>query len=92
MVLQRELKKYYSELANENIYSVVSEQENTFTIRCSLPNYKGYYNIVYELDEVLPFKLPRKGNIIETARVDIRNLWKNNGVLGFNLELKYMKM
>lgn len=92
--LQNELKKRYSELFNENIYSLVSEsdKDDTFSIRCYLPSYKGHYNIKYDLDGIQPFKLPKVNHIINIATVDIRNLWKSNDVLGFNLELKSVKI
>ena len=44
-ILQTQLKKEHSELFDKDIYSMISEQEDTFTLRCSLPNNKGKYFI-----------------------------------------------
>lgn len=75
----------------ELLYPLFSEQETTFTIRIYLPHVRQKYFIETTYDnEVVPFRIPRVGVVLREARIEIRNLWKNKGRIGFNLELKYL--
>lgn len=74
------------------IYSLYSDTETHFTIRCSLPNYNYKYSIKYYNSEnnQIPFKLPKKDSIIPKLSFDIRNLWHSNNRIGYNLQLKLL--
>lgn len=90
--LQKLLKSKNSELFNVDIYSIMSETEDKFTIRCYLPNYRGKYLIKYyvnDSDEL--FKLPKLNSIIDNCVIEIRNVWGKNNKYGFNIELKSIK-
>jgi len=88
--LQRLVKSKNSELFNTSIYKLMSEIDNDkFTIRCYLPNFKGKHLIKCYVDnneEI--FKLPRVNTIIDNCVIEIRNIWKTNDKSGFNIELK----
>lgn len=87
--LQTILKQKDSELYNKNIYNIMSEIDDKFTIRCYLPNYKGKYLIKYFINkEENVFRLPLVGAIIDNCTIEIRNLWKIKDKCGFNIELK----
>jgi hypothetical protein len=75
------------------IYPLCSEQDNTFTIRMSLPHVRQKYFIEaksLEENEVIPFRKPFVGTILTEAQAEIRNLWQNKGRIGFNIELKHV--
>lgn len=88
--LQRLVKSKNSELFNASIYKLMSEIDNDkFTIRCYLPNFKGKHLIKRYVDnneEI--FKLPRVNTTIDNCVIEIRNIWKTNDKSGFNIELK----
>jgi len=85
--LQNKLKNDYSELFNKDIYNIISEQENTFTLRCHLPNKNGKYFIKFN-ESTIGFKLPKQNCILDHALIEIRNVWCKDSKYGFNLELK----
>lgn len=90
--LQRLLKSKYSELFNVDIYSIMSERDDIFTIRCHLPNYKGKYFIKNETDNGdSVFKLPLLNATIDHCMIEIRNVWQTDKKYGFNVELKSVK-
>lgn len=73
----------------ETVYPLFVEGEVFFNIRVYLPHVRNKYFIETCVDEVkTPFKLPNRGVVIPSARVEIRNLWQNKSRIGFNLELK----
>lgn len=72
------------------VYDFFSEQESAFTLRCSLPGYKGNYFIDSD-DASNPFKVPRKNSTLIYVEIDIRNIWQTEAKAGFNLELKKIK-
>lgn len=86
-VLQNFVKCKYSELFDKKIYSIFSEDDMGFTIRCYLPNRNGKYNIQTET-QTIRFTLPRLGCIYDVATIEFRNIWKNGDKYGFNIELK----
>lgn len=75
-----------------NTYNLVSEQDETFTLRVHLPRSTNKYNITYEDDKLMPFKVPKKGATLGCATIELRNLWEKDNVSGFNLELKSVKL
>lgn len=85
--LQNKLKNEYSELFNQDIYNIISEQENTFTLRCHLPNKNGKYFIKCN-ESTIGFKLPKVNSYLDSALVEIRNVWCYDSKYGFNIELK----
>lgn len=77
-------------------YHIESEQENTFSIRCYLPQVRNKYSIKvelnnYSLGEEIKFWLPPKNSTYDSVILEIRNMWLNNEKVGFNLELKSIK-
>lgn len=88
--LQKLVKNKNSELFNTDIYNLMSEIENDkFTIRCYLPNFKGKHLIkcyINNNEEI--FKLPRVNTIIDNCIIEIRNIWRTDNKSGFNIELK----
>ena len=83
------LRNKDSDLFNHSIYSIHSELENTFTIRCHLPNYKGKYAIQSSMSgQSTMFNVPRISCIINNAVIEIRNVWGQGDKYGFNVELK----
>lgn len=88
--LQNELKKKYIELNDKHIYDIFSEQDETFFIRCYLPNNNGKYFISVNDDK--RFYLPRIGCIYDNIIVEIRNLWGKDQKYGFNIELKKVNL
>jgi len=76
----------------EQSFPVFSETETLFTIRCSLPSFRGKYHIQQFEDGTLQqFRLPRTKATIESVQLEIRNLWVLDNRLGFNLELKIVE-
>lgn len=88
--LQYKIKTRFGiDFSNKNVYDMVSEQESTFTLRCSLPNNNGkYYIKYYENNELKFFKLPRIGTRYDCVTIEIRNVWENEKGYGFNIEIK----
>lgn len=88
--LQYKLKTRFGlDFSNKNVYDIVSEQDTTYTLRCSLPNYNGKYHIKYHEDsEPKWFKLPRVGTRYNCITIEIRNIWENDKGFGFNIEIK----
>lgn len=90
--LQNLLKKQNSELYNKNIYNIMSETDDKFTIRCYLPNYKGKYLVKYFINNTEEvFRLPNINTVIDNCLIEIRNVWKTGDKCGFNIELKSIK-
>lgn len=87
--LQNKIKTRFGDFINKNIYNMFSEQEDFFTLRCSLPGYNGRYHIKYtENNQVNYFKMPKVGTKYNCVLLEIRNVWENDKGVGFNLELK----
>jgi hypothetical protein len=93
-VLQSTVKSKFSELFDKPIYSLYSENDTSFCLRCFLPNNNGRYFV--HVDETggdkSKFSLPRVGCIYDMCMVEIRNIWTSGDKRGFNLELKYVKI
>ena len=81
-----------SKVENNSLGSIYFEKDDTFYIKCYMPNFKARYSIKYMDKEDKPldeyFKIPRVGCIYDAIVLDIRNIWKGNNKSGFNLELK----
>ena len=96
-MINEELQKL---LITENIneettfYDIFSEiDDDKYTIRCSLPKTRYKYNIKYLYnEEEVSFSLPKKGCIFNEIIIDIRNIWKKDNKIGYNLELKEIKL
>lgn len=88
-VLKNKVRSDYSELFTKEIYNLFSEDENTFTLRCYLPNYNGKYSIYTNFGK---FNIPRVGCCYNVVTIEIRNIWKNGDKYGFNNELKSVSM
>lgn len=87
--LHSKIKYHFGDFFNKNIYPIVSENEDNFTLRCSLPNYNSKYHIkYYEDDEQKIFKLPKIGTKYACVTLEIRNVWETDKCVGFNIELK----
>lgn len=87
--LHRKIKYHFGDFFNKNIYPMASENEESFTLRCSLPGYNGKYHITYyEDDQQKFFKLPKVGTKYACVTLEIRNVWENDKGVGFNIELK----
>lgn len=84
-VLQNNTKNKFSELFDKDIYNLFNEDDETFTIRCHLPNYNGKYAIGTDYGR---FNLPRIGCCYDMTVIEFRNIWKNGEKYGFNIELK----
>lgn len=70
-------------------YDIHVDQEDYFTVRCYIPCTNGKYHINQHVDgQDVRFTIPRVNTTIKELDVDIRNLWKDNGKLGFNVEVK----
>jgi hypothetical protein len=86
--------KRCADISTQMMYSLCSEQENTFTVRVYLPNVRqSRYFIetkIVDQDESIPFRRPNVGVVLRETRVEIRNVWEKDGRTGFNLELKYV--
>lgn len=89
--LKSKTKRKFSELFDKDIYSIFSENENEFMIRCYLPSYNGKYKVQTETENVR-FNLPRLGCVYDTAKIEFRNIWKNGDKYGFNIELKSVNL
>lgn len=85
--LQYKLKHDYSELFDKEIYNIMSERDDKFTIRCYLPHKNGKY-FIKSNESSFGFKLPKSNCVLDEALIEIRNVWCNDGKYGFNLELK----
>jgi hypothetical protein len=88
--LQYKLKADYSELFDKDIYNIISERDDKFTLRCYLPNKNGKYFIKCNESNYV-FKLPKINCYLDEALIEIRNVWCNDSKYGFNLELKSIK-
>lgn len=70
-----------------------NETNNTFCLRCYLPCYKSKYLIKYiEEKQEMHFKLPRLHSTIDEVVIDIKNVWLNGNKIGYNLEVKIIKV
>jgi len=88
-----ELYKNSDSHENKTIYDMYVNKPESFTIRCYLPHFKSKYFINYfENDIQKQFFLPKKGYIYDELYIDIRNLWIKDNKVGFNLELKEIKL
>lgn len=71
-----------------NIYKHL-DKEPTFSIRCYLPHLGNrYFTECTSDDKQVGFNIPRKFATIDSAYVEIRNVWESNNRLGYNIELK----
>jgi hypothetical protein len=77
---------------NKTAYSIVSESESYFTLRCSLPHFKNKYFIKckFEDEQDVPFTFPKKNIFLKCIYVDIRSIWETSEKRGFNLEIKFI--
>jgi len=95
--INEQLKDYLSRSyiidTEHTFYDISSEQPETFTLRCSLPQTRGRYgiNCLFENQNVR-FNLPRNGAMYSKVTLEIRNVWETNKKLGYNLELKYVEI
>lgn len=67
------------------------EKDDSFYIKCHLPNVKGKYFITYnsETEKDAKFSKPRIGCVYSSVVIDIRNIWEtDNKKAGVHLELK----
>jgi hypothetical protein len=88
-ILQKQLKKNYSELFDKEIYNIVSETETHFTLRCFLPTVRNKYNIICKGDtDNMIFKLPRLNCVFKDIMIEIKNVWQTGDKRGYNIELK----
>jgi hypothetical protein len=91
-VCVNQLKRQYPISSEKTLYDLFSEQDNTFTLRCYLPNFKGKYFIdYYEDDAEVRFKVPHSNIVLDEVTIYIRNIWENLDKLGFNLEVKQIR-
>jgi len=71
-----------------NLYKHL-DTERTFSIRCYLPHLGNRYFTECTSDgKRVGFNIPRKFATIDSAYVEIRNVWESNNRLGYNIELK----
>lgn len=92
-IIKNKLKNY-TRLDLKNVYDLYSITNETLTIRCSLPQKNNKYlikNIDMYTNETRTFALPRKGILLNSVIIDIRNIWEIDDKIGFNLELKSIK-
>lgn len=85
------LHDIYNRKANhpKPISSFFFEKDDSFYIRCYLPNIRGKYHILsYFNDDSEEFTIPKLSSIYNIIIVDIRNIWEDDNKAGFNLELK----
>lgn len=82
------LKQSYP-LSYKIIFPIYGEQQDTFTVRCSLPHVRNKYFIdcVFE-NETVDFALPRRNCVFQKIGVVVRNIWENKERIGFNIEIK----
>lgn len=86
--LQNEIRKQHIELNDKKLYDLFSEEDETFYIRCYLPNYNGKYFIKVDDADAKRFYLPKLGCVYNNILVEIRNVWGKDCKYGFNIELK----
>jgi hypothetical protein len=74
-------------------YDFFSEQEESFTIRLSLPKTKYKYTITSENQngENIQFHLPALNSQPFFITILFKNIWQINNKGGFNIELKHIK-
>lgn len=90
--LVKSIKLVYPNNDKTNWYPMHSETDTSFSIRCYLPQAKGSYSIEsYFENAKIPFKLPRTGCNIQSASLDIRNIWELNKKMGYIIDLKIVK-
>ena len=94
-ILKNKLYDCNPELKNSNtVYDIMSEQENTFMIRCHLPNNKGSYFIKYQISDSDDnyslgfYKPPKYITTYASVILEFRNIWSINNKCGFNMEIK----
>lgn len=70
-----------------------SEQDETFTIRLSLPKTKYKYTISCEnnYDQQVQFQLPVVNSVPSLIKILFKNIWQINNKGGFNIELNHIK-
>jgi len=65
------------------------EKDDSFYIRCYLPNTRGKYHIEsYFNNDTEGFSIPKMSCVYNIIVIDIRNIWEDDNKSGFNLELK----
>ncbi len=66
------------------------EVNDTFRIRVNFGNSKNI-KVYDESGDQIRFTVPNKNAILQECTVEIKNAWKQNGVLGYNIELREIK-
>lgn len=79
------IRSNWNMTSTSTYYPIHSEQETTFSIRCSLNRSKC--TSVFD-NEVVNFSLPRVGVTLKAVTAEIKNIWESGSKLGFNIELK----
>jgi hypothetical protein len=86
------LKRSYV-VESEVFHDLIKQTDTTYTIRCHLPHLGKKYFVECESDgNKVPFHLPRRSALIDNGYVEIRNIWETNNRLGYNIELKSVKI
>jgi hypothetical protein len=87
-VLKNYLKRSYYINEAATFYDICFETQETFTLRCYLPQVKGKYCI--DVDDG-SFRAPRIRAVFDSVTIEVRNVWQLKQKLGFNMELKQVK-
>lgn len=89
--LSNSLKSTFYIDPRKTFYPFFSELQDAFTLRCSLPQSAGRYNIHHERNGIATeyFQI-HIDTLVSVACVDFRNIWELDNKLGYNLELKYI--
>lgn len=74
-------------------YNFFSEQDDSFTVRLSLPKTKYKYMISCEDDtgKQIPFQLPNIKSEPFLITIVFKNIWQINNKGGFNIEIHHIK-
>lgn len=89
--VQEKLEELYKTTSYnpQNLSNIYYEKGDYFYIKTHLPNtYKNYNIISVFNNQQETFYVPKLGATYNYIIVDIRNIWEQNNLAGFNLELK----
>lgn len=91
-MLYNYIKSNYYISNNKIKYSIHSETDEIFTIRCTLPHYKNKYFITCDFEEEknVKFTIPKTYKILKSIHIELRNLWETPEKIGYNTEVKYI--
>lgn len=73
---------------DKKFYTMISETDTKFSIKCYLPqNYNKYFIKCSFENLECSFRLPHLKSDLNSVSIKIRNIWETNEKIGYNIEI-----